>query len=156
MSHYAAMEVDFDVKYEQNLVAALEKVFGKGNVEVHENGAPLFGWHGDDRSQVGKKSQDYAPPCEVIVRRKHVGGAANDLGFRRTKEGKYESYISDHDKGANFSKEKQGLVAQEYGLRVTEQVLKSEGWSKFTRTTLSDGSVRIEAKEPTLKLRNWK
>jgi hypothetical protein len=146
MSHFVEMEVDFDVKNEAELVAALEQQFGEGHVEVHEKSQPLYGWHGDDRSKVSKSSQDYAPPCDIIVRRKYVGGSANDVGFKRQENGKYKSYISEYDNGSTFTKPRQGLVAQEYALRVAEKQLKKEGWKTF-RTKLDNGSVKITAKD---------
>lgn len=153
MSHYAEMECEFDQKNEKDLVAALEECFGEGHVEVHEEGKPLYGWHGDDRSKVSTKSPDYAPPCEIIVRRKHVGGSANDVGFKRTEDGKYKSYISEYDNGSTFTKARQHKVAQTYGVRVAERTLKAEGWKVHT-VKQNDGSVKVVAKDQ-VKIKNW-
>lgn len=154
MSHYAELEVEFDVANEKELIESLEQQFGKGTVEVHPDGAALIGWHGDDRSKLSTKSPDYAPPCELIIRRKNVGSASNDIGFKRGSNGKFSAYISEYDSSSTFTKPRQGLVAQEYALRVAENQLKAEGWKTF-RQKLDDGSVKLTAKDQVVKLKNW-
>jgi len=156
MSHYVEMEVEFEVKNEADLVAALEQQFGENSVEIHPEGAALYGWHGDDRSKVSKNSSNYAPPCELIIRRKNVGGASNDVGFKRTPEGTYKSYISEFDNGANFNKVKQDAVAQDYTVRVTERTLVQDGWA-VTKQRLDNGAVKVIATEKAglVKTKTW-
>lgn len=137
MSHFVEIEVEFDQQNEQDLIKGLEKVFGEGTVEVHPEGAALYGYGGDDRSKASPSSENYAPPCHLIVRRKNVGGAANDVGYRRNEKGKYTAYISDYDKGGNFSSAKQGLVAQEYALSAAERKMQWKGYTT-RRETVGD------------------
>lgn len=144
MSHFTEMQVDFLCKNETALVSALEEQFGKGKVEVHENGAALYGYRGDNRADMSKTSSDYAPPCHIIIRRTNVGSASNDVGYRRTEDGKYVAYISDFDKTNNFNKGKQDQVAQEYALKVSEKQLKNQGYS-LKRVAGKNGSVKIVA-----------
>ena len=144
MSHFAEIKVDYQQKYEGDLIAALEEQFGPKSVEVHQEGSPLFGYQGDNRATKSKNSEDYAPPCHLVIRRKNVGSASNDVGYRRTEDGKYSAYISDFDSGANFGPQKQGLVAQEYGLRVSERQLKLKGY-RVQRNELPNGAVQLEA-----------
>jgi hypothetical protein len=66
------------------LIAALEDL-GYTNVEQGE-GLPLYGYQGDERAE----------RAEIVVRRKYIGSASNDLGFRRTAEG-YTPIISEYD-----------------------------------------------------------
>jgi hypothetical protein len=141
MSHYAEMQCEYKQKSEKEFIAALELVFGEGHVELHEEGAGLMGYGGDNRSQKSEKSKDYAPPCHVIIRRKHVGGASNDVGFRRNEEGGYTAFVSDFDKGRNFDTKKQHIVAQEYAARVTEKTMKAQGYA-VKRTNVA-GKVKI-------------
>lgn len=129
MSHFTEMQVDYLQKNEAQLVAALEECFGKGNVEVHENGAALMGYHGDNRANLAKSNPNYAPPCHIIIRRKHVGSASNDVGYRRTEDGKYAAYISDFDQGGHFNKAKQNKVTQDYTVGVTTKQMKLQGYS---------------------------
>jgi D-alanine-D-alanine ligase-like ATP-grasp enzyme len=144
MSHFTEIKVDFLQKYERQLIEALEAQFGAGNVEVHEDGAPLYGYQGDNRSLLDRSSPDYAPPCHIIIRRNNVGSAANDVGYRRTGDGKYVAYISEFDKKRNFDVEKQNFVMQEYTARVAEKQLKSQGYS-LKRVKEKDGTIKLYA-----------
>ena len=68
------------------LVAALNEQ-GYAEVEVHEEAVNLIGYHGDTRPE----------KANVIVRRKHIGTAANDLGFVKEADGTYSAIVSDYD-----------------------------------------------------------
>lgn len=141
MSHFTEMKVDYLQKNEAQLVAALEECFGAGNVEVHEDGAALFGYQGDNRAKLKTSSANYAPPCHIIIRRENVGAASNDVGYRRTEDGKYQAYISDYDQGGNFNKQKQNQVTQNYTVGVTTKQMKSQGYS--VKKTTEKGVVKL-------------
>ena len=68
------------------LVAALNEQ-GYTEVEVHEEAVNLIGYHGDTRPE----------KANVIVRRNHIGTAANDLGFVKEADGTYSAIVSDYD-----------------------------------------------------------
>ena len=68
------------------LVAALNEQ-GYTEVEVHDEAVNLIGFHGDTRPE----------KANVIVRRKHIGTAANDLGFVKEADGTYSAIVSDYD-----------------------------------------------------------
>jgi hypothetical protein len=70
------------------LVAALGEQ-GYTTVEQHDIAQSLYGYRGDKREQT----------ANIIVRRCYVGGAANDIGYKRLEDGTYEQIISDFDKG---------------------------------------------------------
>lgn len=66
------------------LLAALADL---GYSEVEEEEAlPLYGYQGDRRSET----------AELVIRRRHLGVASNDLGFARTPQG-YMPIVSDFD-----------------------------------------------------------
>jgi len=74
MSHYAKINTVY--KYKKELVDALEKIYGKGNVIVSSNGLPLTNYNGlQDRN------------ANIIVRSDTIRqtachqGKAADLGF---------------------------------------------------------------------------
>lgn len=144
MSHFAEIKVAFSQKEEKQLVAALELKFGKGNVDVHPEGAALHGYQNDDRSRLASTDPNYAPKCHIIIRKKHVGSAANDVGYRRTEDGRYCAYVSSYDSGHNYTKAHQNKVAQEYATRVAVKKLKAQGYQAKTVTN-KDGTVRITA-----------
>lgn len=73
---------------EDCLVKALcENGFTREQIEVHETPQHLIDYHGQKRGQM----------ATVIIRRKFVGGAANDIGFNMTANGTYEVFVSDYD-----------------------------------------------------------
>lgn len=145
MSHYAEIKVNFDQKYEKELVAALEEHFGEGGVEVHDNAASLKLW--DGRSSNVDVGYGKAGKCNLIIRRETQSKKAghnvlsNDAGYERTDDGKYKAYID----AAGFNDTLQGLVAQSYALRVSEKKLKAEGYVT-KRVSQENGIVRLEAR----------
>lgn len=145
MSHFTEIRVAFSQQNEAELIAALELQFGKGSVDVHNEPVGLHGVAGDDRSKASVTSADYAPPCHLVIRQRHVGRSSNDIGYRRTEDGKYVAYISDWDRGANFNPAKQNRVLQEYTLRTSEKQCRNKGYTSFNRVRQDDGSIRLEA-----------
>lgn len=145
MSHFTEIRVNFDQKYEPQLIAALEEHFGKGNIEVHEEGEDLKTYYGEvnrTNSGLGRTEK-----CHLIIRKaiqeKKAGHniATNDAGYRRTEDGKYKVFVDN----AGFNDRLQGLVAQSYGLLVAEKKLKAEGYMT-KRVQKEDGVVRLEAR----------
>lgn len=66
------------------LLAALAEL---GYPDVEEGEAlPLYGYQGDRRPET----------AELVVRRRHLGAASNDLGFTRTPQG-YLPIVSEYD-----------------------------------------------------------
>lgn len=144
MSHYVEIEVEFDVAATKELIEALEMQFGKGNVEYHPNGSDLFGYEGSNRSKMNPKSPDYSPPCEIVVRRRHVGSAANDVGFKAMPNGKYKAFVSEYDNGNTFTAPKRAKVATEYVGKVFEREAKAKGYTKIERIE-ENGKTQFKA-----------
>lgn len=146
MSHYTEIKVNFDQKYEKELISALEEQFGMGGVEVHNDAAPMFDYFGRPLTESGKNHSLWAPPCHLIIRRDTQSKAAgqqvasNDAGYERTADGKYKAYLDI----AGFSQKAQDKVAQEYTLKVSEKRLKSEGYT-VKKVPMANGTVRLEA-----------
>ena len=89
MSEYITMNLNIESK--EDIIAALEKI-GVPH-EVHDTAVNLHGYTGDTRKQT----------AEIVVRRQHVGGAANDLGFKwNEKDGRWDMIVSDYDRGGNL------------------------------------------------------
>jgi len=87
VSRYCQVLTEF--KDETALVDALMET-GKWTaeqIEVHNTPQNLFGYRGDKRSQ----------KAHIIIRRKHVGSASNDLGFVKGDDGNYEAIVSEYD-----------------------------------------------------------
>lgn len=83
MSKYCTF-TDMVFKDRRLLLTALADL---GYTEVEEGEAlPLFGYQGDQRTET----------AEIVVRRRYVGSASNDLGFARTPQG-FVPVISEYD-----------------------------------------------------------
>jgi hypothetical protein len=144
MSHFVSLDVDYKVAQESCLVAALEECFGAGNVEVSDKGLALTGYHGDDRSKLSTSNPNYAPLCNIRIKRQHVGSASNDVGFVRTEDGTYKAYISEYDQSGNFNKAKQKIVKQNYTANVSKRELKRKGYT-VSMSKQKDGTIKLTA-----------
>jgi Protein of unknown function (DUF1257) len=113
------------------LRAALADV-GYGEVEIHEQAQPLYGYEGDQR-------RDRA---HVIVRRKHVGRASNDIGFLRQDDGRFLAVISEYDRSKHDTAWLGRLTAR-HAYHVTSQTLAAQGFHLTEETTEHDGTVRL-------------
>ena len=70
------------------LQALAELGFDTSKVEIHEQAVQLEGYEGRQRKQL----------ANVIIRRRYVGSASNDIGFELTSTG-YRAHVSDFDQG---------------------------------------------------------
>ena len=80
------------------LVAALNEQ-GYTEVEAHDEAVNLIGYHGDVRPE----------KANVIVRRRYIGSAANDLGFVKEADGMYSAIVSDYDSHKHGAEWMKGL-----------------------------------------------
>jgi hypothetical protein len=108
VSKYLAFQ-DYVLKDRRLLLAALADL---GYSEVEEGEAlPLYGYQGDRRPET----------AELVVRRRHLGSASNDVGFARTPAG-YVPIVSEYDRrtlhGGRFLVE----LRTAYSERVIEEV----------------------------------
>ncbi len=91
------------------LLAALADL---GYTDVEEGEAlPLYGYLGDKRTET----------AQIVVRRKNLGSASNDLGFARTPQG-YVPIISEYDQRALHGGQFLVKLRTAYNERVVEEV----------------------------------
>lgn len=130
MSKYLTF-TDVTFKDKKLLLKALAQL-GYTDVEVHDGeGANLIGYHGDTR----------ADKANVIVRRKYIGTASNDIGFRKTAKG-YVPIVSEYDRGyargghflPDVRTKYNELTAREVAKQLGGVVHKSEKSGKITLT----------------------
>jgi len=96
---------------EECLLEALADVgFAGDRVEVHAEPVCLQGYEGRLREQV----------AHVVIRRKHLGGSSNDIGFLRTPTG-YQALVSGYDSIAHGAGWLQTLQ-QRYAVRHAAKV----------------------------------
>lgn len=101
--------------------------------EVHDSPQNLVGWHGDKRKQ----------KANIIVRRKDVGSASNDVGFLRKSDGSYEMIISEFDKHASHSKKFTQDLLQLYGKHKTLKQAAQMGYMVRSQSVDNDGRLKI-------------
>ncbi len=86
MSKYLRFE-EHILRDRRLLLAALADL---GYTEIEEGGSlPLYGYQGDRRPET----------ADIVVRRRHLGSASNDVGFARTPAG-YIPIVSEYDQRA--------------------------------------------------------
>lgn len=74
--------------------ALIEMGYAREHIEIHEVPQQLYDFQGRATRYIDKSGDK----ANIIVRRQHVGGAANDLGFKLNPEtGTYDAIISDYD-----------------------------------------------------------
>ncbi len=119
MSHYTVLRtqfVDADA-----LVKALADL-GFPHVEIHEKPKHLRGWLGGVRVN----------SAEIIIRRKDVGKASNDIGFKRQTDGTYTAIISEFDR-RRFSEAWLAQLAQRYAYHITLAQFTEQGFELVTQ-----------------------
>ncbi len=105
--------------------------------EDHKTAQALVGYAGDRRTQT----------ANIIVRKKHVGHAANDVGFLRKSNGTYEMIISEFDrrKGSDSAINFLEKLKQIYNKNKMVKKLKSLGNMVTSVKTTQDGKIKIKA-----------
>jgi Protein of unknown function (DUF1257) len=129
MSKYNQVETQY--KDRDCLVEALGDM-GYTDVEVHEVAKNLVGYHGDLRQQ----------KANVIVRRKHIGQSANDLGFVQQKDGTFAMIVSDFDQGKHNAQWNVKLKTA-YGERGAMKVARKKGF-KFLGKVVKNGKTQLK------------
>lgn len=105
---------------------------GYTEVEVHEVAQNLVGYHGDMRSQ----------RANIIVRRKFIGLAANDLGFVKAPDGTYSAIVSEYDSGKHDENWFRGLK-RAYTEAVDMKTAAARGF-KFLGKKIIAGRIQLQ------------
>jgi len=131
MSHYVECRTEF--RDADALVAALADIgFAADQIEVHAEPVALYGYQGDVRPQ----------RAHVVIRRQHVGTAANDVGWERQPAGTYRGWISEYDSRHRFNADTQNRLRQEYAFQVIARQQRARGRS-VERTRLPSGELEV-------------
>jgi hypothetical protein len=86
--------------------------------EICAEGTALFGYMGDGRSE----------RAHVVIRRRQLDSASNDIGFWRDESGVYRAIISEYDRAIGFDETWLGRIAQTYKERQTMAVAKAKDY----------------------------
>ena len=102
--------------HEGYLVEALK---GMGYApEVCAEGNSLFGYMGDERPE----------RAHIVIPRRQLDSASNDIGFRRDENGVYQAIISEYDRAIGFNEAWIGRISQIYKERQTMAVARAKGY----------------------------
>ena len=129
MSHFTCIKTQ--IKNRDALVKALADI-GFKEVEVHETAQHLYGYQGDVRAQT----------AELIIRRKYLGSASNDIGFKRQKDGQFEAIISEYDRH-RYSQDWLNGLTQRYGYHALMATVPAQSFTVEEEQTLEDGTIRV-------------
>jgi hypothetical protein len=66
--------------------------------------------------------------AHIIIRRRQLDSASNDIGFARDASGVYRAIMSEYDRGLGFNDAWLGRLAQTYKERQTMAVAKAKGY----------------------------
>jgi hypothetical protein len=131
MSHYVECTPGF--KDREALIEALVAVgFDRSQFEVHEDAVVLYGYLGDERPQ----------RAHIVIRREHVGSAANDVGWERLQDGSYRAWISEYDQRHRFNETLQNRIKQEYSVAAVTRQARALGRT-VERCQRQDGTVEL-------------
>lgn len=129
MSHFTVLKTQ--ITETDGLVKALTDLNFK-NVEVHETAQHLYGYQGDKRRQT----------AEVIIRRKYIGRASNDIGFKRNAHDTFDAIISGYDRH-KYSQQWLNRLTQRYAYHVTKSTLAEQGFTLITEETQQDERIHL-------------
>jgi len=113
------------------LVAALNEM-GYADVEIHDEAVNLIGYHADVRPE----------RANVIVRRRYIGTAANDLGFVREADGTFSAIVSNYDSHKHGAKWMTGLKKAYTEKRLIKHAAKNG--LKYLGKEVKGGKVQIK------------
>lgn len=132
MSHYTKCKTSISDK--DCLVRALEDLGFKGKLEVHDTPQNLFGYQGDMRKDT----------AEIVIRRQHVGGASNDIGFKLQEDGTYGGVISEYDNSIGYNGDWLKKLNKRYNYHKVTDSLAEQGFIIDEENVDEFGNITLE------------
>lgn len=129
MSHFTVLKTQ--ITETDCLVQALADV-GFRQVEAHGTPQQLYGWKGDLRPET----------AEVIIRRRFIGSASNDIGFKRGQNGTFDAIISGYDRH-KYSRPWLKRLTQRYAYHAARTKLAEQGFSLVTEETQENQRIHL-------------
>jgi hypothetical protein len=119
--------------------ALVEMGYSREVIETHDVPQQLYDYHG----RATHYTDSSGDKANVIVRRQHVGNAANDLGFKLNKEtGTYDAIISQFDSGKHNAKWLAGLKTN-YSEKNLIKTAKKQGF-KYLGKKVVGNKIQIQ------------
>jgi hypothetical protein len=113
----------------------LLKALAECGYETFEEGEALslYGYQGDRRAET----------AQIVVRRKYIGAASNDLGFRKTDAG-YVPVISEYDQRAMMQGKFLTTLRTNYNLKSAEKLARGLRGTLYKERIGSTIKIRIK------------
>lgn len=109
------------------------KAKGIKEVQHHEKAINLEGYHGDKRKDT----------AEIVIPRKVVGSASNDIGFKKAADGTFQAIISQYDSG-KYNAKWLTEVKKDYAEEAVKDKAKTAGLTFLGKTVnTKDGSFKL-------------
>lgn len=131
MSKYATIKTSF--KDGEVLIASLEAMGLKGIQNHIGHPIQLEGYEARRRNET----------ADIVIPRKYVGAASNDLGFKRGEDGTFTAIVSDFDRTKYGPKWMQSLTL-EYNQADVAKKMKAAGF-KLVNTGLNTKNGNLKA-----------
>lgn len=130
MSHYTQIQTQIrEVPILLNVLGEM----GFHTVECHEQAQHLYGYQGDVRPET----------AEVIIRRRFIGSAANDVGFKRRDSGEFQAIISEYDRGTRCNAAWLQELNRRYAYNLIHDQAKEQNLIVEEEQTLENGDIVI-------------
>ena len=107
----------------------------KGVKEVvhHPLAVQLEGYHGDKRKDT----------AEIVIPRKAIGSASNDVGFKKQPDGTFKAIISQYDSGG-FNAAWMVDLKKKYAEKKIMKTAKANGLTFVGKKVANDGSFKMQ------------
>lgn len=102
-------------------------------VVEHDKPVQLEGYHGDKREQ----------KAEIVLPRRSVGSASNDIGFAKQSDGSYKAIISDFDRSKHNDKWL-GTLTKNYATKKVMKEAKNSGFAFISKKNDNKGNTVIK------------
>jgi len=111
------------------IVAALKDM--KFSPIVHEKPVQLMGYEGRRRKET----------AEIVIPRKQVGLAANDIGFKKEESGRYRVIVSQYDQHQGYNESWRKQLKQRYAEHRAMKLARRKGLKLKKREELTDAKT---------------
>lgn len=107
----------------------------KGVKEVvhHPHAVQLEGYHGDKRKDT----------AEIVIPRRAIGSASNDVGFKKQPDGTFKAIISQYDSG-RFNAGWMVDLKKKYAEKKIMKTAKTNGLTFVGKKVAQDGSFKMQ------------
>ena len=124
------------------LVDSLQEMNFRG---VGKNERPIIESHVEPQNLVGYSGDKRANTAEVIIRRRDVGSASNDIGFKKGTDGSFKAIISQFDSG-HYNAAWMTKLKQTYAEKKAKKIAKNANLTFEGKSVTPQGKIKLTFK----------